>query len=476
MSQVSGRSGRLTSRRDRTNQAAATPLPQSARAGHEVPGYAGHIPGVGPENVYGKTFRHQNWHASMGRGAKESIVPQLVRTASAPSEVVPGYMGHMPGKSENVYAKGWTDSKVLSRSALHPDGYRQKEYAVSSELKPPSGKLKYGRPGSEIPGYSGYIGGVRPEPLVMGGTTRNINDLVHSARGLETTHRPQHYVPLHGPAPPTRVAHKNPKHVIPGYTGHLAGSAENVHAKINGEAVHEQYKVMGIDHKHGFYKEEYYDERTPRSPKLPREVEDHHVAVRQAVSLPGYAGHIPGKIANNIMGKTFRVANIRATRERFANSRSHRRYNEAWNPIAKDIPSSSRLSGGTWTPRTGSVASLDGRSDNDWVSLASSGVSLTRGRTMPGQMMREPSLESIASTSSCSSAVSVRSGFSRSSSRGGNGLGRSTSAPPPRRGPLTCVPGTGGGMGQTLNTTMKAPGSARSCSTRASVRSSSASR
>mmetsp|Transcript_80975 Transcript_80975/g.203795 ORF Transcript_80975/g.203795 Transcript_80975/m.203795 type:complete len:456 (+) Transcript_80975:159-1526(+) len=380
-------------------------LPQSARKGHEVPGYMGHIPGWRPENVHGQTFRRQNRQASRGRGLGEPPAPPVKRAVNAPEEIVPGYMGHVPGKSENVFATGWADTKAYQVSALKRD-YSLPEYSVSSVLTPPSGKLLYGRPGTEVPGYTGYIAGIRPEPTVVGGTLRNIRDQVAVSKGLEPTRRPEGYVPPEPPRDPPRGPHKDPSNVIPGYMGCLPGSAEHVHGLINIEANHERYEMLGLSDRLGLTpRARHYDPRTPQGPEVPDEVEQLPAAQLQSIAVPGYSGHVPGKKVEPIIGKTFRPTVVKCAQDRFS-PRTDLHRSGGHRHLHHRSSFDSGCSARSW------VSCSEGGGSHGGRSIASADMQSVRSgasRTMPGQTMRQPSLESLPSTvSSCASSSARR--------------------------------------------------------------------
>lgn len=170
------------------------------------------------------------------------------------------------------------------------------------------------RPGADVPGYQGHIGGKAAEPEVVGGTFRVVNEQAAMKTARAKVGAAPSAIAADGWSP--RKARSSPRSgppgcssarsadgAIPGYSGHLPGKVEHVYGATfsvaNANAVAERLGEVRV----GDY---------PTHDRGPPQVEA-AVGTGQAVrAIPGYHGHVPGKFAENVLGATWAPANSRA--------------------------------------------------------------------------------------------------------------------------------------------------------------------
>jgi len=202
------------------------------------------------------------------------------------------------------------------------------------------------RPGAEVPGYSGYIGGKMPEADVLGGTFRETNEQAAMRDANRKAGQSGRTAPGEQLAPAAAAEAWSPRRApalegtmtwtprsgngaVPGYQGHLPGkvedvygatfSASNHHAGTErlgevrvGEAVPGPAPAPGSDPL----------VRTPQ--RRERGGEPQKGTGFATKAIPGYVGHVPGKSAENIIGVTWQPANALAADEFSAMARGQR--------------------------------------------------------------------------------------------------------------------------------------------------------
>lgn len=169
------------------------PMPKnglSARSGHEVPGYTGHIPGKGPEIAnMGKRFAAANVDGLLSaRGQPTDQNATNNKVIRGVDKSIPGYSGHLPGKVEDNYGATWSSANARAhapedlpvqtpRPEVRPgEGVvagPQAPVKLSAALSPrvAEAKAQTPRPGTamaatSVPGYQGHVPGKKTEDIV----------------------------------------------------------------------------------------------------------------------------------------------------------------------------------------------------------------------------------------------------------------------------------------------------------------------
>lgn len=310
-----------------------------------VAGYTGHVRGKRSENLHGKyvgwdeSKRVMTARATVGsrNGSESGDSDQhwLVRKdwqenlpnhnptngASVPELLIPGYTGHVPGSMENVHGMTHDRARRIQTAEVGMHSGRSTPVSTprgsdaSANFRP---RNTNERAGSEIPGYTGYIGGKRPEIAVMGANNRSLHDQLAVQSGRNPT-RPElppgegeqvafkdsrtlnWPPPLMGAQVGGPRAHVRASVAIPGYSGHVAGTAENIHGKSYTETHRHMTGAVGL--------------RSPAASEVgspmatPRHNPDGSLPRRLGTDIPGYEGYVPGKHSENNIGSTYRAAN-----------------------------------------------------------------------------------------------------------------------------------------------------------------------
>eukprot|EP00404_Azadinium_spinosum_P006802 CAMPEP_0180439736 /NCGR_PEP_ID=MMETSP1036_2-20121128/12743_1 /TAXON_ID=632150 /ORGANISM="Azadinium spinosum, Strain 3D9" /LENGTH=292 /DNA_ID=CAMNT_0022445887 /DNA_START=48 /DNA_END=923 /DNA_ORIENTATION=+ len=228
-----------------------------ARAGAEVPGYTGHIPGKRPEaHVVGSTFRAANDKVATGEahepckawnsGSAAAWSPRAWNPTSPQAwsprradGAVPGYKGHIPGKVEDVYGATYRNAGLHASGevgATELGRLRPHETVVRGAFAPPPRQGAQGagtaRATAAVPHYTGHIPGKVSE-MVVGRTEKAANARAASefevAIGKKDATR-SHWRRPSGPGVASRRGSwAAPGMAVPGYTGHIPGKGPESH-------------------------------------------------------------------------------------------------------------------------------------------------------------------------------------------------------------------------------------------------------
>jgi len=199
----------------------------ASRLDAKIPGYAGHVRGKGPEEVFGMTFHKANQaavqevDANIGSGRKSPTRKQNEKRKGAE---IPGYAGHVPRKdADNIFGLSFCVANRFAEDALTEDGH------VAS-CKPPhldSRDLSPVRNGCQVPGYAGHIPKKGPQN-VFGATFHAANQQAGTSRDRDSDKN------VCNQAAACRA--------IPGYSGFTPGKfAENVCGKTFKSANHQGF-------------------------------------------------------------------------------------------------------------------------------------------------------------------------------------------------------------------------------------------
>lgn len=151
-----------------------------------IPGCSGHIPGK-LEDTYGITWQRANRRAQTAPQTPHEVRPGAwasmpSRPLASPSPhqgpgtprpgsgkavaAVAGYAGHVPGKhADNVVGARFAAANVMA-AVGQPDGHAWKRSEGPGVA--PHRRGAGAAPGKAVPGYTGYVHGVRPEADIMG--------------------------------------------------------------------------------------------------------------------------------------------------------------------------------------------------------------------------------------------------------------------------------------------------------------------
>ncbi|OLP91442.1 hypothetical protein AK812_SmicGene26855 [Symbiodinium microadriaticum] len=169
-----------------------------------------------------------------------------------------------------------------------------------------------GRGGHAIPGYSGHVPGKGPEGANMGKRFAAANE--HGFRSLRGE-------PSQAQASNHRKC-RDPHGNIPGYSGHIPGKLEDSFGatwhSVNLRLASADSKVpMSTPRAEVRPGEWARSERRPLAPEAAEGSAMLRPGTGQAASaVPGYSGHVPGKLSENIVGARCAAANaIAATAE-----------------------------------------------------------------------------------------------------------------------------------------------------------------
>jgi len=260
----------------------------SDRAGLEIPGYQGHVPGRQSETAIGGTFRAANHRAANSRSGgyvKDTSMPNSARDnyqlGDMPLTATLGYSGHVPGKdSEAVYGRNFRNAMKQGVQEF-TEGNRQpgfKPFKPQSHYKrvtsPTSenvhGRLDFGNSGYQTPSDTGSMAGDigPPSKNEMMGATLKIPRSASSGASVASS--------------ASGAGNRKNK----GGGSNSVGAVQRNGTK-NG---------MGAD--------------IPRDPTGRPEFgfATIHGAKRPGFEIPGYSGHIPGG-SENVIGKSFKAQN-----------------------------------------------------------------------------------------------------------------------------------------------------------------------
>mmetsp|Transcript_71444 Transcript_71444/g.149310 ORF Transcript_71444/g.149310 Transcript_71444/m.149310 type:complete len:382 (-) Transcript_71444:399-1544(-) len=180
-------------------------------------------------------------------------------------------------------------------------------------LPEPLRPLESARGGYDVPGYTGYIAGKVPEMDIVGGTFAKVNQ--HIAKNDRTNCGPLGFqsTPI-GLAPSPRE-NGFMGGSVPGYTGYIPGKCPE--ADVFGKTFADSNAHV-LEHgcpPTGRGKGPWQGPPPPKHidiAKAHAKVPGHAHAM---VSVPGYAGFVPAKKAENVHGASFSAANIKASKE-----------------------------------------------------------------------------------------------------------------------------------------------------------------
>ncbi|CAE6941465.1 unnamed protein product [Symbiodinium natans] len=207
-------------------------VPLTARGGHAVPGYSGHVPGKGPEEAnMGKRFAAANEHGFRSlRGEATQAQASNQRKCRNPHGNIPGYSGHIPGKLEESCGATWRNVNLRLHSGSPMPTPRMEvrpgEWAnldrqpLASEaqgratLRPGTGHAA-----SAVPGYAGHVPGKLSENIV-GARCAAANAMAATAE-LGTTAWRRTEAP--GVVASRDGAGAAAGKAVPGYTGYVHG-------------------------------------------------------------------------------------------------------------------------------------------------------------------------------------------------------------------------------------------------------------
>eukprot|EP00439_Symbiodinium_sp_Y106_P051474 s3337_g6.t2 len=157
-----------------------------------------------------------------------------------------------------------------------------------------------GRGGHAIPGYSGHIPGKGPEGANMGKRFAAANE--HGFRSLRGE-------PSQAQASNPRKC-RDPHSNIPGYSGHIPGKLEDS-GGATWHTVNLRLHSTDSTVPMSTPRAEARSERRPLAPEAGSAML--RPGTGQAASaVPGYSGHVPGKLSENIVGATCAAANALA--------------------------------------------------------------------------------------------------------------------------------------------------------------------
>lgn len=195
-----------------------------ARAGSEIPGYSGYVPGQMPHAVVGHTFKDSNEKALSGEATIR--IPPTERADWKPRQgqgAAPGYCGHIPNKVDSDVFGG-TEQAIKMHAAGDANATaagRLRPHEVNSSRStahPGSAKMA-------IAGYSGYIPGKTSEN-VIGRTVTVANNYAQKERELISSGYGDRNEWRRSSAPgieTRRGSGTGAGKTIPGYTGYIPG-------------------------------------------------------------------------------------------------------------------------------------------------------------------------------------------------------------------------------------------------------------
>ncbi|CAK8985885.1 unnamed protein product [Durusdinium trenchii] len=150
--------------------------------GH-IPGYSGHVPGKLEDRKETCSSQSAQAHQALPSPARnyQGTVTPRPGSGKAVAAVV-GYSGHVPGKhAENVV--GHSFAAANARAAVEESGPGCHTWKRSEAPGVAPHRLGAGAaPGKAVPGYAGYVHGVRPEPDIMGMPFKAANEHADKAR------------------------------------------------------------------------------------------------------------------------------------------------------------------------------------------------------------------------------------------------------------------------------------------------------
>mmetsp|Transcript_86484 Transcript_86484/g.245244 ORF Transcript_86484/g.245244 Transcript_86484/m.245244 type:complete len:261 (-) Transcript_86484:184-966(-) len=177
-----------------------------------IPGYRGYVPGVIPHaDVMGKTFANTNEHAmnklSSRQNTPRATAPKTPRPVASP---ICGYTGHLQGKGDS-HGLGMTFA-VRAKSSAEIHQAKSPQVVEASTLTP--SQLAGAQSMKAINGYKGHIPG-KKAGNVYGAIFTAAN---HEAAGKQGEHE--------------RPLKRAVAVEVPGYTGYVPGKKPEQHALL----------------------------------------------------------------------------------------------------------------------------------------------------------------------------------------------------------------------------------------------------
>ena len=377
--------------------------PHTPSEGHHIPGYSGHVPGVYAENLYAKTNGKTTLKAVEGEFPKgcvqdpdeqykttnQVLLSEDIPHPGRPTDILWGGASWSGGSPYNVEepfdleatnpyppsvvqiagGKEPTQTSILLKNFPPTGETKEPALRIAGKTDPhdptsPSKKtMSTTRGDYKIPGYSGFVSGVKSENLFASTYARTtaaadkIRDRKDDKHNyLATDHiNEDGILPLERPAPPKLTSGDMPttatdgptpftKHV-PGYTGFVPGvQAEALYGYTYG---HASCMAMAGDHERFQWREQTPKARFNSSQREEflnfghvAKIDDGHVTYAHVATnparanykdtkvpilgafknqIPGYGGFVPGVQSKNMFGKT----QFDTTTEALANHYKH---------------------------------------------------------------------------------------------------------------------------------------------------------
>jgi len=170
------------------------------------------------------------------------------------------------------------------------------------------------RAGADVPGYTGYIGGKVPEMDIVGQTFAEVNK--HVAINDRTISGPLGVQATPRGVEPSPRKEAFPGGAVPGYMGYIPGKLPE--SDVFGKTYADTSKHVL---KHGRPpagrgdRNIGYKAPPPKNADVAAAREKVPGAAHAMVSIPGYTGFVPAKMAENVHGSGYSPANYKAAKE-----------------------------------------------------------------------------------------------------------------------------------------------------------------
>lgn len=298
--------------------------PQALPPERQIPGYSGHVPGIGPQNVYGKTFRGATEKAATNRYAVQEERNDDMLSLNRDQSPIPGYTGHVHGLvPENVHgtryhlATAQASQARSGREARNEDLFSPKAASTSSEFRPRS----LSRCRDAPPGYTGHIPG-RDACNVYGKGFGSANRAASPNDGERSVNQAWSDSLREGSRSPSR----SPRSPIPGYSGYVPKKGPrnfygasfrraNDEANLEGNLEEDRQSARSASSRGS--RSPRSPIASPRSPAAGYVPKGNHYArpdktappipsstsKRRDRGMPHYGGYIPRVDANNHFGR-----------------------------------------------------------------------------------------------------------------------------------------------------------------------------
>lgn len=270
-----------------------------------IPGYSGHVPKKGPENIFGTTYRQSNERAALVQDVTNGDVPPAAPAASEARDYPRGreHSGEIPSHIDHVPRKG--------PSVSGADAQRNLTY--------PKGRSVIG----EIPSHIDHV----PRKVRSLRNQQNFPGDHETPPAVGDGRRPERSL--------------SPRHTIPGYAGYVPKVGPRNVFGLRYKAANEEANMTG--EANGTVGESARSNGSTISRSMSE----------TRFGVPGYTGYIPKKGPGNILGATHRAGVERALR--------------GSDPVKEALTETSRLQEGASVWEAWSFAPPDGRKASEDV-------------------------------------------------------------------------------------------------------------